>query len=135
MKGILTDIHMGVSTEILIGKMQSETWLDLWNRLGLDLFQFEDLGLAAASTDREIWQRCQDDELIFITNNRNEDSADSLGTTIRLHGTLQSLPVFTIGDLDRFRKTKSYADEVVEQLYDYLLDIDRYRGAGRLYLP
>jgi hypothetical protein len=134
-KGILTDIHMGVSTEILIGKMQSDTWIDLWSRLGLVPFAFADLGLPDNATDLVIWQRCQIEQLIFITNNRNEDTEDSLGTTIRLHNTLESLPVFTIGNLNRFRSDKTYAEDVVERLYEYLLDIDRVRGAGRLYLP
>jgi hypothetical protein len=32
-------------------------------------------------------------------------------------------------------RSRTYADRVVAQLLDYLLDIDRVRGTGRLYLP
>jgi len=31
--------------------------------------------------------------------------------------------------------SKSYADEIVESLLDYLQRIETIRGAGRLYLP
>jgi hypothetical protein len=73
--------------------------------------------------------------LVLITNNRNADSEDSLEVAIREHNTPNSLPVLTIGNVDRFRKSRKYAEKVVEQLYDYLEDIDSVRGAGRLYLP
>jgi hypothetical protein len=119
----------------LIEAMQREPWTEFWGHLGLVLFHFDDLGLTPTSTDLEIWLRCQAEELILITDNRNEDSADSLGATIRTHNTPSSLPVFTIGKLARFQKSKEYADRVVKVLYEYLLDIDRVRGAGRLYLP
>ena len=46
-----------------------------------------------------------------------------------------SLPVFTIGNLDRFQDSRAYAERVLEQLYDYLLRINELRGTGRLYLP
>jgi hypothetical protein len=49
--------------------------------------------------------------------------------------TQESLPVFTIADLSEFRTNSSYAERVVEALYDYLLRIDEVRGSGRIYLP
>ena len=61
--------------------------------------------------------------------------ADVQMTAIRADNMPTSLPVFTIGKLDRLQKSKAYADRAVKSLYDYLLDIDRVRGAGRLYLP
>jgi hypothetical protein len=91
--------------------------------------------LTPTSTDLEIWLCCQAEELILITDNRNEDSLDSLQAAIRTHNTPNSLPVFTIGKLSRFQKNKAYADRVLKRLFDYLLDIDRVCGAGRLYLP
>ena len=135
MKGILTDVHMGKAAKILLGKMQSKAWYEFWEHIGLGVFRFKDVGLKSSSTDEEIWHRCQDEELIFITKNRNENSADSLGNTIRKHNLATSLPVFTIGDLDRLRKNKAYGERVVEELFGCLLDIDRVRGAGRLFLP
>jgi len=37
--------------------------------------------------------------------------------------------------MNEFRSNSSYAERVVEALYDYLLRIDEVRGTGRLYLP
>ena len=113
MKGILADYHMTLAVEVLVREMQSESWGGLWEHLGLTLFYFEDVGLTPTSTDFEIWQRCQGEELILITDNRNSDAPDSLEATIRNYNTPDSLPVFTIGDLDRFRKSRSYAEEAL----------------------
>jgi len=126
---------MGAYVDALLREMQSEYWADFWKHVGLVLYHFEDVGLTPTSTDLEIWQSCQAEQVILLTNNRNEDSDDSLESAIRQHNTPQSLPVFTIGNLDRLRKNRAYAALVVEKLYGYLLDIDRVRGAGRLYLP
>jgi hypothetical protein len=93
------------------------------------------VGLTPTATDLEIWRRCQKEQLILITDNRNKDSEDSLESAIRDHNTPESLPVFTIGKLARLRKNSAYAHLVVEKIYSHLLDIDRVRGAGRLYLP
>lgn len=135
MKGILPDVHMGGYVEYLIREMQSDYWAEFWSNLELSLVTFADVGLTETSTDLEIWQICQAEQLIFITDNRNADTEDSFAIAIQEHNTPDALPIFTIGELSRFAKNKSYALEVVEQLYDYLIDIDRYRGAGRLYLP
>ena len=135
MKGILADINTRGPVDRLVRQMQAEPWAEFWNDLRLIHYHFEDVGLAATSTDLEIWQTCQVKELIFITNNRNQDAPDSLEATIRRHNSPDSLPVFTIADLDKFRKSRSYGERVLERLYEYLLRIDTVRGAGRLFLP
>ena len=135
MKGILADVHMTGDVENLVAAMQREPWTAFWEDLGLILYRFEDVGLTPTSTDLEIWQRCQTEQLILITDNRNEDSPDSLEAAIQTENTPNSLPVFTIGKLARFQKNKTYAERVLKRLFEYLLDIDRVRGAGRLYLP
>jgi predicted nuclease of predicted toxin-antitoxin system len=134
-RGILADVHMGNYVEAIVREMQSAYWAELWTHLGLTLHHFDDMGLTPTSTDLEIWQRCQAEQLILITDNRNQYSDDSLESAIRDHNTPDSLPVFTIGKLARLRKNNTYAQLVVEKIYGYLLDIDRVRGAGRLYLP
>lgn len=134
-KGILADVHMMPEVAALIAAMQREPWTEFWNHLGISLYRFEDIGLTPDATDLEIWQRCQAEELLLITNNRNEDSAGSLESAIEVFNTPRSLPVFTIANLPRFRTSGQYANAVLKQFYDYLLDIDRVRGAGRLYLP
>jgi hypothetical protein len=105
-KGLLADIHLKGHVEDLVREMRSPEWVDFWNQLGLSLFHFEDIGLTPTSTDREIWQQCQAKGLILITNNRNNTSPDSLENTIRNLNKANALPVFTIGNLEAFRKSR-----------------------------
>ncbi|HWG45363.1 MAG TPA: hypothetical protein VN688_21550 [Gemmataceae bacterium] len=37
--------------------------------------------------------------------------------------------------VNRINHSRAYAERVVERLLEYLIDIDNYRGTGRLYLP
>jgi len=41
----------------------------------------------------DVWLKCQAEEVLLITANRNDDGPDSLEATIRRHGTPQSLSV------------------------------------------
>ncbi len=135
MKGLVADANIQGQVEYLVQWMQADDWADFWQALGLVLYRFEDVGLSASSTDLEIWNVCQSEQLVLITDNRNLDSEDSLEATIRRNNTPGSLPVFTIADMNEFRTSNSYVERVVEALYDYLLRIDDVRGTGRLYLP
>jgi len=131
----VADANIQGQVEYLVQRMQADAWADFWQALGLVVGRFEDVGLSASSTDLEVWNVCQAEQLIFITDNRNLDSEDSLETTIRWNNTPESLPVFTIADMNEFRTNSSYVERVVETLYDYLLRIDDVRGTGRLYVP
>ncbi len=135
MKGLVADANIQGQVEHLAQRMQAEPWADLWQALGLALHRFEDVGLPPSATDLEVWTVCQAEQLVLITDNRNLDSADSLEATIRRNNAPESLPVFTIADMNEFRTNNSYVERVVEALYDYLLRIEEVRGAGRLYLP
>ncbi len=77
-------------------------------------------------TRLEVWNVCQAEQLILITDNRNLDSEDSLEATIRRNNTPESLPVFTLADVNEFRTNRSYVDRVVEALHDYLLRISPF---------
>jgi hypothetical protein len=103
--------------------------------LNLPLLTFRDLGLAPDASDALLWQRCQEEQIILITANRNNDGPDSLEATLRTQNRPDSLPVFTVADAERVLHSGEYVGRVVERLLDYLLDIDNYRGTGRLYLP
>jgi hypothetical protein len=134
-KGILADNNVIGQVAYLVQLMQAEPWGGYWNELNLVLFHFPEVGLAATATDVEVWQRCQAEELILITDNRNDDGPDSLAATIRNLNTPTSLPVFTIADLDKFGASREYEERVLLALYDYLLRINEVRGTGRLFLP
>ncbi len=71
--GILADVNTRGLVEVLVREMQTPTWVEFWQYLGLALFHFEDVGLEEAATDLEIWQKCQERQLILITDNRNKN--------------------------------------------------------------
>jgi hypothetical protein len=134
-KGIVGDANISGHIKVLHSMLVAASWREVWASLGYRLYSFEDLGLAADDPDVLVWATCQREEVALVTDNRNEDGPDSLGATIRACNTPTSLPVFTLADATRFLTSKDYAQEVVESLLEYLLDIDAYRGTGRLYLP
>ncbi len=78
---------------------------------------------------------CQREGLVLLTGNRNHDGDDSLEETIWQHSQPHSLPVITISDVRRFGKDSAYDARLAEDLLTYLVDIDKYRSTGRLYVP
>jgi hypothetical protein len=134
-KGILADVNIQGQVDFLVAVMKAEPWKLFWDHLGLELFHFPDVGLAADSADSVVWDECQQRQLILITDNRNQHDADSLEITIRQRNTPSSLPVFTIGSLRRLQRERSYAQQVIEDMLDALLRIEDLRGIGRLFLP
>ena len=135
MRAILGDINIQGHLEILLLILEGPTWGGVWKLMNLPLYTFGDLGLAPETVDAVIWELCQQQEIILITANRNADSPDSLEATICEQNRANSLPVFTLADSERILHSRAYAERVVERLLEYLIDIDNFRGTGRLYLP
>ena len=135
MKGILTDVDIEGQTKALFTILRSESWSDFWAPINLPLYTFPDVALSRDALDSEVWHLCQQEQMILITGNRNANGSDSLEVTLRICNQPESLPVFTIANLDRVLESRDYAERVAARLIDYLLDIDRVRGTGRLYLP
>jgi hypothetical protein len=115
--------------------LQTDTWREMRDYLQLQFVHFENVGLDRTAADDAVWRLCQEQGHYLLTANRNEEADDSLQATIRREGTLDSLPVLTLSDAPRLYQSTAYLDKVVERLLDYLLNQDRYRGAGRLFLP
>lgn len=132
---LLADVNIQGQVERLVGRMQGEPWIDFWTQIPMSCVSFADVGLDPADSDAVVWTRCQEKRLCLITGNRNDDGPDSLESTIRACNTPQSLPVFTIGDVDRTLNDRDYSTAVIWTLIDYLLRIDGVLGTGRLYLP
>ncbi len=135
MKGILADVNIQGYVDHLVALMQTQPWALYWDHLQLRYVHFDEIDLEAQSSDALVWKKCQELQLFLVTDNRNADDPDSLETTIRTMNTAASLPVFTIGNVQRLNFSREYAQEVVEGLLEYLLQGDNLLGAGRLYLP
>jgi hypothetical protein len=134
-KGILADINIQSYVDLLAARMRSEPWKIFWDYLHLQYFHFSDVGLAQEALDSLVWETCQNNQLVLLTDNRNQADPDSLEATIRKRNTPASLPVFTIANVPHLRKSREYGEKIIEKLFVSLLDIENLRGTGRLFLP
>jgi hypothetical protein len=115
--------------------LQGESWSDFWVSLNCLTPTFQDLHLDAEASDEIVWRTCQQNELILFTSNRNARGLDSLELVIRALNTSESLPVFTLADAQRLMRDYSYAERTAVKLLEYLFDIEKLRGTGRIYIP
>ena len=86
------------------------------------------------SSDRTVWHYAQEHQMLILTANRNMKGDDSLEEVMREGNTEKSFPVVTIGNLERLNEF-DYRERCVERLIEIILDIEQYRGAGRVFLP
>lgn len=135
MTGILADHNLEGHVRNMVARMGQEPWREFWDSLSIGAFFLQDVGLTSVVPDDELWRVCQMRELVLITGNRNHDGPNSLDATILAENTPASLPVMTVSNPLALRNSRIYAEQVIEQLLDYLLAIERVRGTGRLYLP
>ncbi len=136
MNGILADINIAGQVRRLVDTFySSEEWSDFWQSLGIVSLTFAQVGLDQRSPDDIVWQACQDNGLILITGNRNHDGPTSLEATIRQRLKPDSLPVVTVSRAKSLGLNSEYTAAVGIKLLDYLLNIERYLGSGRIYVP
>ena len=135
MPGLIADLNLEGHFRILLRLLEEPSRRELWSDLGWTAVTFEALGLPRTAPDVLVWTTCQQQQLVLLTANRNDEGPDSLEAAIRDLNKPESLPVFTVGNLDRFMNSRAYAEAVADQVLEYTFDIDNYRGTGRLYLP
>ena len=136
MKGILADINIAGQVRDLVETFfTSEEWSEVWQAVGVPYLVFSNVGLDPRAPDDVVWQMCQDNGLVLITGNRNDDGPTSLEATIRERLKPDSLPVVTVSRPKSLGLNSAYTARVGIQLLDYLLNIDKFRGTGRLYVP
>jgi len=109
----------------------AEGWAEL---CPIKFVMFADVGLAVNSNDREVWRFAQKHRMILLTDNRNMKGNDSLAQTLREENTPFSLPVVTIGSLERLYE-KRYRQRCVSRLFEIITDSALYLGTGRLFIP
>ncbi|MEP6895478.1 MAG: ACP S-malonyltransferase [Chloroflexota bacterium] len=128
---VLLDHHLKKQGILLWATMGSEGWLKL---LDIPMLTFDEVGLPIDSHDRDVWRFAQESQLILLTGNRNHDGEDSLEQTIRDENTQTSLPVITVGIIDRMAE-REYREQCAERLVEIVLNIENYLGVGRIYIP
>jgi hypothetical protein len=134
-RAILADNNVEGHVRALALILEGEDWREVWASLGRPVLDFRDVGLAPTVSDAALWQTCQQQQIVLLTANRNAVGPDSLEVTLRTQNKPDSLPVLTLADPGRVIHSRAYAERVVERLLECLIDIDNYRGTGRVYLP
>jgi len=129
---ILVDHNLRGHSVLLAGRLAASGWLEL---ISIRFILFEEVGLEVSSSDRVVWQCAQANEMILLTANRSMKGKDSLEEVIRQESTPISLPVITIGNIDRLLVEPEYRDRCVNRLVDIIVDIEDYRGSRRIFIP
>ena len=128
---VLVDHNLEGQALLLWGLLSAEGWLDL---LPLQLRTLAEVGLPTNSNDRIVWRFAQAHGMLLLTDNRSRKGADSLEETLREEATSSSLPVLTVGTAGRLVEAE-YRRRCVERLLEIVLDLERYTGVGRLFIP
>lgn len=105
MTGLLADHNIEGHARLLFSTLATLGWVELLERR---LVTFAEAGLAATSSDREVWRRAQDLGLLLLTDNRNRSGDDSLQQTLLEKYTATSLPVLTVGRVPRLLAHRAY---------------------------
>ncbi len=70
-KAILGDINIQGHLNVLLSILEGEDWRALWSGLNLNVLSFHDLNLSQQTSDAVVWLKCQQEQLILVTANRN----------------------------------------------------------------
>jgi len=135
MHRLLADVHAEGYLAAIAKICRGPVWREVWDHLGIETLRFADLGLDLTTADAELWEFCQTNALILVTANRTASGPDSLEIAIRQRNIPKSLPVVTLANLRLFRLHREYRERTAISLLEILLDLDRLRGTGRLYIP
>jgi hypothetical protein len=131
MTTILVDHNMEGDAALLWGTIAGDGWLEI---VPMRLATFADVNLPVDSNDRVVWRFAQEHRMLLLTDNRNMKGDDSLEQTIREEITEDSLPVITIGSLDRIDESE-YRQLCANRLVEIVVDLDCYLGYSRLFIP
>jgi hypothetical protein len=135
MTGIMADHNIEGHLVMLLRIWTSNEWESLWESLEIEVESFDRLGISYGTSDRDLWQMCQQRDIVLITANRNDEGPDSLESAIRDLNEPSSLPVLTIADPELVLASQDYAERVAIQVLEYLMELDNFCGTGRLFVP
>ncbi len=128
---ILVDHNIEGHAALLSATLNSEGWTTLFS---VRFVTLREVGLAFDSNDRVVWRFAQEKGMILLTDNRNMEGEDSLEQAIREENTITSLPVLTIGNVDRIVE-REYRERCSTRLAEIVSELEKYMGTSRLFIP
>ncbi len=128
---ILVDHNIEGHAALLSATLNSEGWTTLFS---IRFVTLREVGLAFDSNDRVVWRFAQEKGMILLTDNRNMEGEDSLEQAIREENTITSLPVLTIGNVDRIVE-REYRERCSTRLAEIVSELEKYMGTSRLFIP
>jgi len=138
MQGLLADVNVQGYLPYLRALLEA---LNLWTvlaELKLRLVTFPELELPRNLDDRLLWNRCQQDDWLLFTENRNHDGPDSLHATLADSWKMGHLPVVTLANKARFEHDRGYAERVATDVAEILFGIaqeQEYLDQPRIWVP
>lgn len=127
----LIDHNLERQSVILLGNIASQGWLDI---IPIRFVTFEQVALPVDSDDRLVWRFAQQNKMILLTANRNMKDEDSLEQVMREENSPTSLPVLTIGKVDRLYEP-DYRERCANRIVEIVMYINDYMGASRIFIP
>ena len=128
---ILVDQNLRGQAVLIWGTLAAEGWLEL---LPLRLVTFDDVDLPPDSDDRTVWRLAQARRLLLLTGNRRMRGPESLEQVIREENTPTSMPVITVGRVNRLDES-TYRERCSRRLIEIALDLENFLGLGRVFVP
>ena len=127
---VLVDHNIEGQADLLENALVSEGWIEL---AVLRFVSFADLSVPIETSDQNLWEFAQKHRMVLLTAN-NKDDEESLQQTILEQNRPASYPVVTIANPDRMVESE-YRNRCATKLAEICIEIERYLGVGRLYIP
>jgi hypothetical protein len=135
MTALLADNNAEGNLRAVLRICESTGWMDVWQALGVTVHTFKTARIDPAVLDDELWDWCQRTGAYLFTANRNAHGLHSLQQAIVARSTAQSVPVLSLSNPDRVLADRNYAEDVAVRLMEIIMEPERFRGSGRLWLP
>ncbi len=138
MRGLLLDANIQNQREHLRRLLAEAGLVTIFAELQIEITTFAAVGLPLDIDDRTLWSRCQEEQFVLFTENRNHEGPDSLQAAIESAWTQGRLPVLTLGSKRRFERERDYALAVAEDIADVLFGIvqaGEFLDESRIWVP
>ena len=137
MRGLLADANVAGHQRRIVQLLDRSGLLEILTELGTQFALLSDIGLPRDVDDRTLWQSCQRDGWVLLTDNRNDEGPTSLQATLDDAWRPGSLPILTLTAKQHFDRSAEYRERVAADVADILfgLKYGEYRDRDRIFVP